>query len=42
VPTAKEIAARMLRRSIGTVIADICLDFGITPDTRCGVTCLWP
>jgi hypothetical protein len=31
VPTAKEIAARMLRRSIGTVIADICLDFGITP-----------
>ncbi|HEY1932378.1 MAG TPA: hypothetical protein VGG99_10230, partial [Acetobacteraceae bacterium] len=30
-PTAKEIAARMLRRSIGSVIADICLDFGITP-----------
>jgi hypothetical protein len=30
-PTAKEIAARMLRRSIGTVIAEICLDLGITP-----------
>jgi hypothetical protein len=31
-PTAEEIAARVLRRPIGKVLADICIDLGITPD----------
>ncbi|HEY1934782.1 MAG TPA: hypothetical protein VGG99_22480 [Acetobacteraceae bacterium] len=31
VPTAQEIAARVMHRSIGEVLADICIDLGLTP-----------
>ena len=38
-PTAEQIAKDMQRRPVGAVIADICADFGMTPE-QCG-RALW-
>ena len=38
IPTLKELEAQVRRRSVGSTIADICLDLGITPSFCDGKT----